>query len=198
MTATSSAAAVFPNLRPSGWSMNRTTMSTNGNDTGKLIPRWQITWNVFVVGGNGSEFFAGTFVWIEYDDRLSSVFLEIMKRCYKVGVSRDKYDAVKTRFHVIDEHLRGDVYVGPLLLCLPHGCDGDLLTGLAWFLCKGVTGAKALIITFNYAQFWTKCHQSGKIYGLPHLRGWLCRIIVDASSKVFDGHNFVFTWAWQK
>ena len=72
------------------------------------------------------------------------------------------------------------------------------MTGLAWFLGKGVTGAKAFIITLNYAQFWTKSRQSGKIYGLPHLRGWLRWVIVDARSEVFNGYNFVFVWAWQE
>ena len=131
--------------------MDCAPVSTNGNDVGELALRRKVAWDVFVVGGHRTEFFAGAFVWIEYDDGLSCVFLEVMKRCNEVGVSRNKYDAVKTRFHVIDEHLRGDVHVGSLFLCLPHGCDRDLLTGLARFLGEGITGAKALIITFNDA-----------------------------------------------
>ena len=78
---------------------------------------------MFVVGGHSTEFFAGTFVWIEYNDGLSRMLLEVMKRCNEVCVSRNKYDAVKIRFNVIDEHLRGDVHVGSFFLCLPHSCD---------------------------------------------------------------------------
>ena len=66
---------------------------------------------MFVVSGHCTQFFAGTFVWIEYDDGLPRVFLEIMERCNEISVSRDKYNAVKNRFHVIDEHLRGNVHV---------------------------------------------------------------------------------------
>ena len=91
--------------------MDRAPMSTNRDDIRELALRRKVAGNVLVISGHCTQFFAGTFVWIEYDDRLPRVFLEIIERCNEISISGDKYDAVKTRFHVIDEHLRGNVHV---------------------------------------------------------------------------------------
>ena len=98
-------------LCPRRRAVDRAAMRTNGNCVGKLALCRKVAGDVLVVGGYGTEFFAGAFVRIEYDNGFSCAFLEIVKRRNEIGVAGDKYDAVEILFHVVDEHLGSDVYV---------------------------------------------------------------------------------------
>ena len=185
-------------LCPRRGSVDCAAMRSDWDYVGKLALRRKVARDVFVVCGYSAELFAGAFMRIEHDDGLSRSLLEIVKRRNEVGVSRDKYDTVKVIFDVVDEHLGGDVYVRAFFLGFPHCCYGNLLAGLAGFLCERITGAETFIVALNDLQFWAICFKGGEVYGLPHLCGWLRRVIVDASCEVLDGHDFVFIRTWQK
>ena len=116
--------------------VDRAPVRPDGDYLRQLALRRKVSRDVLVIGRHGAEFFAGTFVRIEYDDGLSCAFLEVVKRRNEIGVARDEYDAVKIFFHVVDEHLGSDVHVRAFLFGFPHCCNGNLLAGLAGFLCK--------------------------------------------------------------
>ena len=185
-------------LRPRRRAMNRATVRPNGNCFGQLASARQIAWDVLVVCGYCAEFLAWTFMRIEHDNRFAHAFLEIVKRSDKIGVARDKDDAIEVGLYVVDEHLRSDIHIRSLFFRFPHGRTGNLVAGFARLLCKGIAGAKTLVITLDYRQLRAIRRKSGKIYSLPHLRGRLCGIVVDAGGKILYGDNFVFVWAWQK
>ena len=158
----------------------------------------KVAGDVLVISGYGTEFFAGAFVRIEYDNGFSCALLEIVKRRNEVGVAGDEYDAVKILFHVVDEHLGSDVYVRAFLFGFPHCCDGNFPAGFARFLCKRIAGTESFIVALDDLQFRAIGFKGGEIYGLPHLRGWLRRVIVDAGCEVLDVHDFMFVRTGQK
>ena len=178
--------------------VDRAPMRADGDYLRKLALCRKVAGNVLVVGGYGTEFFAGAFVRIEYDNGFSCAFLEIVKRRNEIGVAGDEYDAVKILFHVVDEHLGSDVYVRAFFFGFPHCCDGNLPAGLAGFLCKRIAGTESFIVALDDLQFRAIGFKGGEIYGLPHLRGWLRRVVVDAGREVLDGHDFMFVWTGQK
>ena len=92
---------------------------------------------------------------IEHNDGLARALLEIVERRDEVGIAGDEHDAVEVGFDVVDEHLGGDVNVGAFFFGFPHGCARNLITGFAWFLRKGITGAETLVVAFDAFQFWT-------------------------------------------
>ena len=109
--------------------VDRTSVRTDGDYLWELALCRKVAGDVFVIGGYGTEFFAGAFVRIEHDNGFSCAFLEIVKRRNEIGVAGDEYDAVKILFHVVDEHLGSDVYVRAFLFGFPHCCDGNRSTG---------------------------------------------------------------------
>ena len=140
-------------LRPCRRAVNRAAVRSYGNHFGQLALRRKVAGDVLVIGGYGTEFFTGALVRIEHDNGFSRALLEIVKRRDEVGVAGDEYDAVKILFHVVDEHLGSDVYVRSFLFGFPHCCDGNLLAGLAGFLCKRIAGAESFIVALDDLQF---------------------------------------------
>ena len=133
--------------------VDRAPMRADGDYLRKLALCRKVAGDVLVVGGYGTEFFAGAFVRVEYDNGFSCAFLEIVKRRNEIGVAGDEYDAVKILFHVVDEHLGSDVYVRAFFFGFPHCCDGNLPAGLAGFLCKRIAGTESFIVALDDLQF---------------------------------------------
>ena len=52
--------------------------------------------------------------------------------------------------------------------------------------------AEAFVVALDDFQLRTICRKRGKVYGLAHLSGGFCRIVVDSCRKVFDVDDFVF------
>ena len=184
--------------RPRGRAVDRAAMRANRNYVGQLAFRRKVSRDVLVVGGYGAKFFTGAFVWIENEDGFPRSLLEIVKRCNEIGVARDKHDAVKVVFHVVNEHLGCDINIRTLFFCFPHGCDGNLTARPTWFFRKRKASPETFIVTFNDLEFRTICFKGGKIYRLPHLRGWFGGVIVDAGGEIFYGQYFVIVWTRQK
>ena len=118
-------------LCPRRRTVDRAAVRADGDYLWKLALRRKVAGNVLIVGGHGSEFFAWAFMRIEHDNRLPSMFLEIMERCYEIGIARDKHDAVEDLFHVVYEHLRCDVHIRTFLFGLPHDRSRNLFAGFA-------------------------------------------------------------------
>ena len=66
------------------------------------------------------------------------------------------------------------------------------------FLCKRIACAESFVVSLDDLQPRAICFKGREIYGLPHLRGWLRRVVVDAGGEVLDGQDFVFIGTWQK
>ncbi len=94
---------------------------------------------------------------IENNDGFPSALLEVVKRGNEISVTGNEYDAVKLAFKVVDEHLGRNVYVRTLFLGLPNGGARNLRAGFTRFFCKGITGTKPLVVTFNDLQLRPIC-----------------------------------------
>ena len=125
--------------------VSRAPVRSDGNCLQQLASRRKVAGDVLVVSGHGSEFFAWAFMWIEHDNGLPSVFLEIVEWCYEIGISRDEHDAVEVLFHVVYEHLGCDVHIRTFLFGLPHGRGRNLFAGLARFLGERIARTEKVL-----------------------------------------------------
>lgn len=184
--------------RPRGRAVDRADMRADRDYVGQLAFRRKVSWDVFVVGGYGAKFFARAFVWIENKDGFPCLFLEIVEWRNEIGIARDKHDAVKILLYVVDKHLGCDVDIRALLFRFPHGCNGNLPARPTGFFCKRKACAETFIIALDDLKFWAICFKGRKIHRLPHLRGCLGGVIVDAGGEIFYGQDFVFVGTRQK
>ena len=159
---------------------------------GELVSCGKIARNVLVVGGDGAKLLAGSFMRIEHDYGFARVLLEVVKGSNEIRVARYENNAVKIALNMVNEHLGGDVYVRAFLFGLPDSCKRDLWTGLTGFFRKWIASAEALVVALDDFQLRTICRKGGKVYGLTHLSGGFCWIVVDSRRKVFDVDDFVF------
>ena len=79
--------------------------------------------------------------------------------------------------NMVNEHLGGDVYVRAFLFGLPDSCTRNLGTGLAG---EWIASAEALVVALDDFQLRTICRKGGKVYGLTHLGGGFCGVVVDS------------------
>ena len=89
---------LFPRRR----AVDRAAMRSDRNHFRQLALRREIAWNVLVVSGHCTKFFAGSLVGIEHYDGLARAFLEIVERRNEVGVSRYEHDAVEVGLNVVN------------------------------------------------------------------------------------------------
>ena len=165
---------------------------------GELVFCGKVARNVLVVGGDGAKFLTGSFMRIEHNYGFTRVLLEVVKRCNEIRVAGYENNAVKIALNMVDEHLGGNVYVRALLFGLPDRCKRDLWTGLTGLLRKWIASAEALVVAFDDFQLRTICSKGGKVYGLTHLSGGFCGIVVDSCRKVFDVDDFMFFRPWKE
>ena len=172
--------------------VDRAAICTNWYHVGELVFCGKVARNVLVVGGDGAKFLAGAFMRIEHDYGFTRVLLEVVKGCDEIRVAGYENDAVKIALNMVNEHLGGDVYVRAFLFGLPDSCKRDLWTGLTGFFRKWIASAEALVVALDDFQLRTICRKGGKVYGLAHLSGGFCGIVIDSCRKVFDVDDFVF------
>ena len=185
-------------LRPRRRAVDRAVVRSYGNHFGQLALRRKVARDVLVISGYGTEFFAGAFVWIEYDNGFSCALLEIVKRRDEVCIARDENDTVEVGLDMVDEHLGGNVHVGALLFGFPHGCAWNLSAGFARLFCKGIAGSETLVVALDDFQFGAIRRKGGKVNRLTHLCGRFRRVVVDAGREVLDVHDFMFVRTRQK
>ena len=140
-------------LRPRRRAVDRAAMRPDGYHVGELAFRRKGAGDVLVVGGHSAKFLAGSFVGIENDDGFPRTLLEVVEWRDEVCIARDENDTVEVGLDMVDEHLGGNVHVGALLFGFPHCRDGNLLAGLAGFLCKRIAGAESFIVALDDLQF---------------------------------------------
>ena len=172
--------------------MDRAPICAHWYYVGELVFCGKVARNVLVVGGDGAKFLAGPLMRIEHDYGFARVLLEVVKGCNEIRVAGYENDAVKIAFNMVNEHLGGDVYVRAFLFGLPDSCIRHLRTGLAGLFRKWIASAEALVVALDDFQLRTICRKGGKVYGLTHLGGGFCGIVVDSRRKVFDVDDFVF------
>ena len=185
-------------LAPRCRAMDHAAICAHWYDVGELAFCGKVARNVLVVGGDGAKFFAGPFMRIEHDYGFARVLLEVVKWCNEIRVAGYENNAVKITLKMVNEHLGGDVYIRAFLFSFPDSCKRNLWTGLAGLFGKWIASAEALVVALDDFQLRTICRERGKVYGLAHLSGGLCGIVVDSCRKVFDVDDFVFFRSRQK
>ena len=104
-----------PLLLPGQRSADDIAMRANGNLIRQLALRWQIAWNVLVVGCVLLQVRTPR-MRIENDDILPVIFAHNIHRGDEIRIAAHKHKGLRTIVDSVQDHRRGNVDIRPLLL----------------------------------------------------------------------------------